>query len=260
MPRKIIPTPVQTDVKSRPEATIRRTLAGLDELGLTEALPEARTLVARAETLNKVRASSDAELKRGRANLLERLVDGQVSLTDAAGELAALEQLARTEGSTVPKLAQQAAERAYQRAWRSICAAGDRLVSEHLSVDATVAEAVRLDAELPGHISNADDAVSYGADAAATWSRLAELRATWDLAHRIADDLRSAGALPVVNVGAYPSLPAYDPLAHRFTDPERSVGVHAPGPRWLAAVHAAGAEPTILTAEQVREIGTVPAA
>lgn len=251
MTRKITPVPIQT-VGQHPHNFIARALAGLDDLGLDSALPEVRELVARAERLSSVTVDAQAERERGRRDLLARLALGTVDLTQAARELADVEALS-DQAAALPKLAKEAAEVAYRRAWRRIVGYGDALVSEHLApvVADTVAEAVTLAATVPDHVGDADTAMAYGSDAAAAWARLGALRATWDIAHAVADELRSLGALPCVNVGPYKSRPAYDPVSHRFADPDATVGLPAPGPLFLARAHAAGAAPGIYTADEV---------
>lgn len=235
----------------RPAHPLRKLLSGLDTLGLTEALPEVRELMTRADRLAAVRTDAKAHRERGRAGLLSGLADGTLDLDDAADALARIEALSATQGA-LPALTRDAAETAQRRAWTVLCGHGDALVSDLAPiVDAAVTEAVELAASVPGNVTDAAGASRAGGEAAATWARLTELRDQWEAAHRLLDDARVTGALPVLDDTAWPRT--FLPGEHRYGRPDLVPDLRGtPVPLRLAVVHAAGAQPGAYTVADVR--------
>lgn len=245
-----------------PDGTAHRALDYADRLGLTELYSDARTLMDRAVALTRVRGDSQTELARGRARILDQLADGTLTPEKAAAEYAGIEALGAERGA-IPELVRDASRAAVRKAWAGIVDYGDRVITTDLRpiVDQAVTDTVGIAGQIPEGVWDSATAVSAGTDIAGLWAQLTELRERWALAHRLADHLRGAGALLVDDPHRWPIM--YRPVDYMLAHPDRvSRGVQhsTPAPLWLAAVHAAGAEPGIYTADEVAARAAVQSA
>lgn len=235
------------------DTALRDLLAVLAEHNVS-TLDETRALLDRADELHTARTALPENARDKRTALVDALAASETTVDSSAAELAAADTM--TGSDKLPALLDQAHRAAHRQAWRIIADHGEALITDlRPAVEALVAEAILINADLPGTVTNAATALAAGDQAAARFQRLGEINRAWHRAHDVLDDLRARVVLPSIDEAEtyHRSRPCFDPARYRYTRPDLLADDTMRTFRHLARAVQAGAEPSAYTVDDVRE-------
>ncbi len=234
-----------------PTNDLERVLTSLDELGLTEAVPDVRVMYANALDYSRRSRQAATDYSTLQRDLARGIVDGRLDLDAALDEIADADRKSSREGAGAALL-EQAAKIGHNRASKLLADYGDRLITEVLGplADETLTDAAAAAEVLPDWMTNDEEAMKGDRHQRDAWATLVRAANIWKRVQALTAFFRSGGFMPTSTLAA-----PQDEARFHYRHPER-LSKYDPSRRPPLALILAldirgGAEPALLTAAEV---------
>lgn len=236
---------------------LRTILRSLDEFGLTDAMPETRKVLARANTLRRADGSREAQAEHN--DLPRQVADGEVSLADAVSRAAELAPWVSVGDAYSParRIAERAAELVERRALVAAKDERDAALAAIVRVaDGVVADAVRAGREIVGDVTartmlegyvRGDRPACWGVSVAtlggtqlSAWGHASEATGKFTRLRKLAAELHQLSmpgvrGVPIMSMSSPPAIGS-----------ERAMVQDSPEPLQLAVMSNSGWQPGLV--------------